>query len=104
MDISAITLSRFSLTPGLGGKRNAHYGGGGGGVLVNGEERRGEERVPGTQSMMDRVTEEEELMSEPLAPASSFCRSKLNHDDFDYQYIIIGVIGSSAWPWSCQVC
>ena len=27
----------FSLTPGLGGQKNAHYGGGGGGVMVNGE-------------------------------------------------------------------
>ena len=37
LDLSAIKLTRFSLTPGLGGTKNAHYGGGGGGVMVDGE-------------------------------------------------------------------
>ena len=37
LDLSVIRLTRFSLSPGLGGTKNGQYGGGGGGVMVDEE-------------------------------------------------------------------
>ena len=37
LDLSVIKLTRFSLSPGLGGTKSGHYGGGGGGVMVDEE-------------------------------------------------------------------
>ena len=35
-DISTISLTKFSLSPGAGGQRGSQYGGGGGGLMVDG--------------------------------------------------------------------
>ena len=37
LDLSSITLQKFSITPGVGGKAQGNAGGGGGGVLANGD-------------------------------------------------------------------